>query len=297
MRLVYPEKTVVVRQVLELADGRPEAVGARVATHRGAFTEVVDTQLDSLEQSFVFDRLPNRGAIAVDVRIGGDGYEASGIDGGLRFATAFGHVDYTQAIALDAAGRRLPLAIEWTGAAAHIEIPAEFVAAATLPIVLDPTLNFWFGLGNPSLLQHDGDVATIRPSAINGRTLLVWQRQWSLTDQDCWGLMFDNDLGFVQIDFTIDFTAEDWLKVVCAGNNHAQNFLVVAEVRLRSRQDFGGGAASVDHRKQQRLLRASLHLLATHPRWSGFPVRFDVLDLRPAAAGFEIDWIQHAFTA
>ena len=32
--------------------------------------------------------------------------------------------------------------------------------------------------------------------------------------------------------------------------------LVVAEVRLRSRQDYGGGAASVDHRKQQRLLRA-----------------------------------------
>ncbi len=75
------------------------------------------------------------------------------------------------------------------------------------------------------------------------------------------------------------------------------NTLVVAEVRLRSRQDYGGGAASVDHRKQQRLLRASLHLLATHPRWSGFPVRFDVLDLRPAATGFEIHWIQHAFTA
>ncbi|MBL9077824.1 MAG: hypothetical protein JNL08_09990 [Planctomycetes bacterium] len=231
--------------VLELADGRPEAVGARVATHRGAFTEVVDTQLDSLEQSFVFDRLPNRGAIAVDVRIGGDGYEASGIDGGLRFATAFGHVDYTQAIALDGAGRRLPLAIEWTGAAAHIEIPAEFVAAATLPIVLDPTLNYWFGLGNPSLLQHDGDVATIRPSAINGRTLLVWQRQWSLTDQDCWGLMFDNDLGLVQTDFTIDFTAEDWLKVACAGNNHAQNFLVVAEVRIGLQWFIAGRTISV----------------------------------------------------
>jgi len=73
--------------------------------------------------------------------------------------------------------------------------------------------------------------------------------------------------------------------------------LVVAEVRLRSRQDYGGGAASVDHRKQQRLLRASLHLLATHPRWARHPMRFDVLDLRPASAGFEIHWIQHAFSA
>ena len=73
--------------------------------------------------------------------------------------------------------------------------------------------------------------------------------------------------------------------------------LVVAEVRMRSRQDYGSGAASVDHRKQQRLLRASLHLLATHPRWSRHPIRFDVLDVRPAAAGFEIQWIQHAFSA
>jgi putative endonuclease len=73
--------------------------------------------------------------------------------------------------------------------------------------------------------------------------------------------------------------------------------LVVAEVRLRSRQDYGGGAASVDHRKQQRLLRASLHLLATHPRWSRMPMRFDVLDVKPGAAGFDINWIQHAFTA
>lgn len=78
--------------------------------------------------------------------------------------------------------------------------------------------------------------------------------------------------------------------------------LVIAEVRLRSRQDYGGGAASVDHRKQQRLLRASLHLLATHPRWSQLPVRFDVLDVRPAdaekpAGALQVHWIPHAFTA
>jgi putative endonuclease len=73
--------------------------------------------------------------------------------------------------------------------------------------------------------------------------------------------------------------------------------LVVTEVRLRSRQDYGGGAASVDHRKQQRLLRASLHLLATHPHWSRYPMRFDVLDIRPATEGYQIDWIQHAFSA
>jgi len=75
------------------------------------------------------------------------------------------------------------------------------------------------------------------------------------------------------------------------------NTLVLAEVRLRSRQDYGGGAASVDHRKQLRLLRAGRHLLATHPHWSGHALRFDVLDVRRADDNMEIHWIQHAFEA
>lgn len=73
--------------------------------------------------------------------------------------------------------------------------------------------------------------------------------------------------------------------------------LVIAEVRLRSRRDFGGGAASVDHRKQRRLLRAARHLLATHPELARLPVRFDVLDLAPGPEGYRIEWIRHAFTA
>ena len=73
--------------------------------------------------------------------------------------------------------------------------------------------------------------------------------------------------------------------------------LVIAEVRLRSRQDYGGGAASVDYRKQQRLLRATRHLLAMRPQWSRHALRFDVMDLRPGTAGYKVRWIQHAFSA
>jgi putative endonuclease len=73
--------------------------------------------------------------------------------------------------------------------------------------------------------------------------------------------------------------------------------LVIAEVRLRARQNYGGAAASVDYRKQQKLLRATRHLLALQPQWSRHALRFDVLDLRPDGAGFEVRWIQHAFSA
>ena len=76
-----------------------------------------------------------------------------------------------------------------------------------------------------------------------------------------------------------------------------QDVLVIAEVRLRSRREFGGGAASVDARKQQRLLRASRHLLMTRPALARLRGRFDVLDIAPADGGYRIDWIRGAFDA
>jgi putative endonuclease len=77
----------------------------------------------------------------------------------------------------------------------------------------------------------------------------------------------------------------------------ADGIVVIAEVRLRARCNYGGGAASVDWRKQRKILRATRHLLATHPGLARCAMRFDVLDVRPAASGFEIDWIRHAFSA
>lgn len=69
--------------------------------------------------------------------------------------------------------------------------------------------------------------------------------------------------------------------------------LVVAEVRMRSREDFGGAAASVDHRKQRRIIATAALLLQTRPALARYRVRFDVLVVRDGT----IDWIQHAFTA
>jgi putative endonuclease len=66
--------------------------------------------------------------------------------------------------------------------------------------------------------------------------------------------------------------------------------LVFVEVRLRSRADFGGAAASVTPAKQKKLLAAArqyLSSLKTLP-----PCRFDVVALTGDAAP---DWIRNAF--
>jgi putative endonuclease len=77
-----------------------------------------------------------------------------------------------------------------------------------------------------------------------------------------------------------------------------EGVIVLAEVRLRASSSYGGGAASVDWRKQRRLQRAACHLLAKHPALARRALRFDVLDLAPDdAAGYRIEWIRHAFEA
>ncbi|HLY96584.1 MAG: YraN family protein [Sideroxydans sp.] len=66
--------------------------------------------------------------------------------------------------------------------------------------------------------------------------------------------------------------------------------LVFAEVRQRSRSDFGGAAASIDAHKQQRLILTAQHYLASLPRIP--PCRFDALLLDGAG---NIDWVKNAF--
>ncbi len=68
--------------------------------------------------------------------------------------------------------------------------------------------------------------------------------------------------------------------------------LVVIEVRRRSRGDYGSAAESIDRHKQQRLLRATQHLLTQRPRLAARACRFDVVafngDDKP-------QWIRDAF--
>ncbi len=68
--------------------------------------------------------------------------------------------------------------------------------------------------------------------------------------------------------------------------------LVFVEVRLRSRSDFGGAAASIGATKQGRLVRTAQHYLSTLRAVP--PCRFDALLLHsPDETG--IEWVKNAF--
>ncbi len=76
----------------------------------------------------------------------------------------------------------------------------------------------------------------------------------------------------------------------------AAGTVIVAEVRMRSRRDFGGGAATVGRQKQRRLILSSQLLLQQQPQLARSPIRFDVLELAPEQSGYSVNWIRHAFS-
>ncbi len=70
--------------------------------------------------------------------------------------------------------------------------------------------------------------------------------------------------------------------------------VVFVEVRLRSRADFGGAAASIGRAKQGRLLTTARHYLSTLRKTPS--CRFDAVLLN-SADGEQLEWIKNAFSA
>ena len=75
--------------------------------------------------------------------------------------------------------------------------------------------------------------------------------------------------------------------------------LVFVEVRSRSHARYASAAASVDRRKQQKLLRTAQGYLQRRPELAHLPCRFDVIAFEPRQSRTEatLRWIRGAFTA
>lgn len=71
--------------------------------------------------------------------------------------------------------------------------------------------------------------------------------------------------------------------------------IVFVEVRQRRGQGHGGAAASVDWRKQQKLILTARYLLGCHPQWSRHPCRFDVIAFEGDSETTPPMWYKDAF--
>jgi putative endonuclease len=73
----------------------------------------------------------------------------------------------------------------------------------------------------------------------------------------------------------------------------AGDLLVVAEVRTRASDRYGGAAASVTRPKQRRIAATTSLLMQQHRELRNCRVRFDVLIVRDGG----VEWLKHAFDA
>ena len=71
----------------------------------------------------------------------------------------------------------------------------------------------------------------------------------------------------------------------------AGDLLVIAEVRTRANDRFGGAAASIGRAKQKRIAATAALFLDQHPELRRCRVRFDVIVVRNG----RIEWLTHAF--
>lgn len=86
------------------------------------------------------------------------------------------------------------------------------------------------------------------------------------------------------------------LDLVMLDQDRNGEVVVFVEVRYRADAGFGGGAASVDHGKRRKLLRAAeLFLLRT--RRTTASCRFDVVEAGGDPAQPRLNWIRDAFRA
>lgn len=72
-----------------------------------------------------------------------------------------------------------------------------------------------------------------------------------------------------------------------------KEYLVFIEVRSRSSHAFGGGIASINSAKKQKILKTAAYYLMTHKAQNEMPLRFDVISIDGKFAS--ITWLKDAF--
>lgn len=204
--------------------------GETISLARGTLVERYAIRVDAIEQSFVFEELPSRGELVLRIAVeselaGREEPEA------LVFENGLGGVRYGRATALDARGHGTPAATTWTDSGIEIRVPADFVASARLPLVIDPWVQ-GFSITWGALDEFLPDVAF---DATTGRWIVVYEEIFSASDHDVIRLMLAYDGTPIVSPAYVDSTpTEYWANPAVANNAGTSGFLVVAEVGLPS---------------------------------------------------------------
>ncbi|QDU66037.1 hypothetical protein [Engelhardtia mirabilis] len=168
---------------LILAPASPTVEGDQVRYARGSgVTEVYAVGAEGIAQSFVLAAPPAGGGELI-VRCDLFGTLAplavATDDGGLDFSGPSGGARMGGVTGVDADGRTCPGELRAADGHLDLVLPADFVATATYPLVVDPLIGSVFGINNETWDDGDPDLAY---DATTDTYLVVWRRAFSASD-------------------------------------------------------------------------------------------------------------------
>lgn len=157
----------------------PEQKGLQVTyAHSAGVHEHYDVGPDGVELSWTFAAQPaGQGDLVVRYAVDTTLPQPVAKDGGLRFVDGdLGGVAIGAVTGIDARGVTVRGDARWVGGALELSLPEAFVATATYPIVLDPTVGAVFPV---NVDTFDDDLPDVAFDATTGRYLVAWVRTFS----------------------------------------------------------------------------------------------------------------------
>lgn len=274
----------------ELTDGTHTAIrrdGWRVRMQHGAVVEAIDVSPRHVEQTFHFAKLPQRGELVLDIAV------VSGMAGsedaeGLRFRGRWADVTYSRAIAIDADGDRVAAPTRLVDGRIEIRVPAEFVATASLPLVVDPIVaggvvaTSTTDVGNP-------DITWVRN---RGCWFVAYQRLFAAGQWDCYVVACDPFFAPLGGVAAVDITTNSWTRPRIAHVQANGVSMVVCQQRVGTNPIKVSG----------RILNDNLSFVTTQFDVAASSVDSLVPDIggdpypNPAAGYFTVVW-EHAYSA
>lgn len=197
----------------------------RVDYVRPGLVERYDVRLDGLEQSFVLDTLPaGRGDLVVRGHLATELQVAPGA-GGLQFTLpGIGSCALGGVTAIDAAGRRCGGAMTFHDGFVDYVLPADFVAEAQLPLVVDPLFGGTFTVANAAVGEQNADVAY---DLANNVYLVVYEYQYSATDTDIYAQRIDGNGALVGVPIVLEGSGANDTAPQVANVRSAGRFVAV----------------------------------------------------------------------
>ena len=230
-------------QGLDLAV-EPQLVDGQVTYFRGhGLSETYEALRSGLEQSFVFEELPSR---AGDLVVRGQLTSSLGLPSfsdskELRFEeSGIGGVRVDTVIGIDADGERVPGTLRSSGTAFELTLPAEFIARAALPLVLDPIFGTQHQITSGA--NFDAREVDVAYADAFSEYAFVYSRFFSQFDPDITVALRTAD----NVEFLVPFAIESDILTLdkdpaIAYNRFARSFVVVWE-----REDFlGAGTGDI----------------------------------------------------